>query len=128
MPFATVHDSPGSLGFLIAGPTGRCVYLTDSAYSPVRFEGVTHFCIECNFSREIIRSNVETNAIGRERFRRTYSNHLSLDRVIDMLMANDLSKVEEIWLLHLSDVNSDEAEFKDAVRRATGKPVYVAAK
>ena len=34
----------------------------------------------------------------------------------------------EIHLLHLSDENSNEAEFKLAVERATGIPVKVAAK
>lgn len=128
MPFATVHDSPGAVGFVIAGPAGKCVYLTDTAYSPVRFEGVTHFAIECNFSKEIIREKVETGAISSDRFRRTYSNHMSLERAIELFKANDLSKVQEIWLLHLSDSNSDEAAFKEAVQRATGKPVFVAAK
>lgn len=45
---------------------------------------------------------------------------------IDELKANDLSKVREIWLLHLSDGNSDAERFKREVMELTGKPVYIA--
>lgn len=127
MPFETVHDSPGSLGFIIAHPGGeRLLYLTDTAYSKYRFDGLTHICIECNFALDIIRQGTAAGQICGRRYSRTISNHMSLERLIDMLRANDLSKVEEIWLLHLSDANSDEERFADEVRRATGKPVYVA--
>lgn len=128
-PFEAVHDAPGTLGFLIAGPEGgRLLYLTDTAYSRYTFEGLTHVCVEANFSNEILRKNISGGRVGKDRYKRTSRNHMSLDRLIGMLKANDLSKVKEIWLLHLSDANSDEIEFKLAVQRATGKPVFIAAK
>jgi phosphoribosyl 1,2-cyclic phosphodiesterase len=128
LPFEAVHDAPGTLGFLIGSPDGcRLLFLTDSAYSPYRFEGLTHIAIECNWSSEILRDNVSSGQIHRDRYRRISSTHMSLERLIEMLKANDLSAVEEIHLLHLSSQNSDEAKFKLEVERATGKPVYVAA-
>lgn len=128
-PFDAVHDMPGTLGFLVGCPDGeRFLYLTDSAYSRYRFEALTHIAVECNFSREIMRSNADSGTIGFDRYKRTTQTHMSLERLIEMLLANDLSQVEEIHLLHLSDANSDEEAFKAAVMRATGKPVYVAAK
>jgi hypothetical protein len=42
------------------------------------------------------------------------------------LKANDLSKVQEIWLLHLSEQNSCEKRFKEEVQKITGKPTYIA--
>jgi phosphoribosyl 1,2-cyclic phosphodiesterase len=129
-PFAAVHDQPGTLGFLIANNVGheRLLYLTDSAYSPYRFEGLTHIAVECNWSAEIMRENALRGDISADRYKRTARTHMSLERLLEMLAANDLSKVQEIHLLHLSDANSDEEAFATAVRRATGCPVYVAAK
>lgn len=129
-PFAAVHDLPGTLGFYIwpHGERERFLYLTDSAYSPYRFEGLTHIAVECNYSAEIMRDNALRGDISADRFKRTTRTHMSLERLLDMLAANDLSKVQEIHLLHLSDANSDEEAFAAAVRRATGCPVYVAAK
>lgn len=44
------------------------------------------------------------------------------------LGANDLSAVKEIILVHLSEGNSHEGEFKKAVQAATGRMVRVAEK
>lgn len=129
LPFKAVHDAPGTRGFLIDSPAGkRLVYVTDTMYCPYRFEHLTHIAIEANFSRDRMRSNVFRGDLGSERYRRTSQNHMSVERVLAFLDAHDLSKIEEIHLLHLSDANSDEAEFKELVARKTGKPVYVAAK
>lgn len=127
LPFDAVHDEP-VLGFLVGAEGERLLYLTDTAYSPVRFEGVTILAVEANWSEKMLRQNVGIGTISPQRFERTAENHMSLERVVRMLKANDLTTVREIHLLHLSDDNSDEAEFKDRVARATGKPVFIAAK
>ncbi len=43
-----------------------------------------------------------------------------------VLMAQDLSAVQNIVLTHLSDRNSDESGFVDKIKALTGKPVYAA--
>jgi hypothetical protein len=53
-------------------------------------------------------------------------SHFSLENVKRFLQANDLSRVQEIWLLHLSDGNSDETRFKREIQELTGKPVIIA--
>lgn len=130
MPFEAVHDMPGTLGFVIDAPAGgRLLYLTDTAYSRVTFgPGLTHLAVECNFSEEILRANTLAGRIDVFRHRRTSHNHMSLERLLELLAANDLTAVEEIHLLHLSDENSDEGLFRMTVQRATGKPVIVAPK
>lgn len=128
-PFGAVHDMPGTLGFVIASPEAdKLLYLTDSAYSKFKFEGLTHLAIEANFSKELIKSNTLSGAIDPNRFKRTSLNHMSIERLIDMLKANDLSLVEEIYLIHLSDQNSNAEDFRQQVQRATGKPTYICEK
>lgn len=128
-PFEVPHDCPGTLGFMIGDQCGDVlVYLTDAAYSPFKFYGMTHIAIECNHSREILHQNRASGDLRGERYRRTVGTHMSLERLVEMLQANDLSKLKEIHLLHLSDENSDEAVFKSAIQRVTGVPVHVAPK
>jgi phosphoribosyl 1,2-cyclic phosphodiesterase len=130
LPFDAVHDgSGGCLGFMIGHTSekGSLVYLTDSAYSKHKFEGVAILAIECNHSTAILKRNVHLGVVDIERAKRTMRTHMSLERLLKMLAANDLSKVEEIHLLHLSNENSNEEEFKRAVTRATGIPTFVAA-
>ncbi len=128
LPFDTVHDAAEPLGFLIAGEGEKVLYLTDTAYCPYRFTGLTRIMIECNYSREILDRNVESGKLHPGMRRRLLRSHMSLDRVLDFLAANDLSRVREIVLLHLSDGNSDAGEFKRQIQAATGRMVTVAEK
>jgi phosphoribosyl 1,2-cyclic phosphodiesterase len=125
--FETVHDAAEPVGFLLASSSGaRVLYATDTAYIRPRFEGLTHILIECNNSLEIMRRRVRSGALELGQKSRVLRNHLSLERVLAFLEANDLEAVREIHLLHLSDGNSDAARFKTLVAGATGKPVYIA--
>jgi phosphoribosyl 1,2-cyclic phosphodiesterase len=82
--------------------------------------------VEANHSMEIMRANSESGRIDHARFNRTAHTHMSIERLIELLKANDLSKAQQIWLLHLSSENSSEDDFKDKVQRATGVPTFVA--
>lgn len=129
-PFDAVHDLEGTLGFVVDHKVSgeRLVYLTDSAYSRHRFEGVTIFAVECNHSSEIMRDRARSGSLDTDRYKRVSTTHMSVERLIGMLEANDLSQCREIHLLHLSDGNSDERAFKEKVQAATGVPTFVAAK
>ena len=48
------------------------------------------------------------------------------DTLLDLLRANDMTKVRQIYLLHLSDGNSDAAAFRRQVQQETGAEVYIA--
>src|SRR5208337_362818 len=102
------------------------LFLTDSAYSPVRFINLNVIAIEANFCEEILSNNIQNGTVPAVVGRRVRRNHLSLETLIQMLKANDLSRCRQVWLLHLSDANSDEARMIRAVQEATGIPTYAA--
>lgn len=123
LAFELPHDAPGTLGFVIDGPSGeRLLYVTDAGFVPYRFERLNVIAIETNYSEAILRESGEPA----KRKLRSLRYHMSLERALGFLAANDLRAVREIWLLHLSDAHSDEGLFIEAVREATGKPVFVA--
>lgn len=127
LPFETQHDAQEPLGFLFANQAGeKLLYATDTYYIRYRFHGLTHIMVECNYSLDILKRNVEAGAVPKELKSRILKSHFSLENVKDFLRANDLSKVQEIWLLHLSDGNSDEARFKREIQELTGKMVFIA--
>jgi phosphoribosyl 1,2-cyclic phosphodiesterase len=127
MPFQVEHDAEGALGFLLASRSGdRLLYLTDTAYTRYLFKGLTHIMVECNYSLDILRRNVDEGLVLVELKNRLLKTHMSLETVKGFLRANDLSRVREIHLLHLSDGNSDQDRFKREIQALTGKPVYVA--
>ena len=56
---------------------------------------------------------------------RLIKSHMSLEHFLDLLKANDLHEVKQIYLLHLSNNNSDAERFREAVQKLTGTEVYV---
>ena len=127
LPFETQHDAAEPLGFLLANQAGeKCLYLSDTMYCKYRFHGLTHVAIECNYSLDILKRNVEAGVVPKELKGRILKSHFSLENVKQFLRANDLSWVREIWLLHLSDGNSDAERFKREIQELTGKMVFIA--
>jgi len=127
LPFDTVHDARDPLGFLMANRAGdKLLYLTDTAYSKYRFRGLTHIMVEANHSLDILRANVANGAVPVDVKNRIIRSHFSLENVKEFLRANDLSRVQEIHLIHLSDGNSNAERFKKEIQELTGKMVFVA--
>lgn len=127
LPFDVQHDVSEPFGFMLANQEGeRLLFATDTYYIRYKFPGLTHLMIECNYSQQILDENADSGRIPSFLRERVMQSHFSLENLIAFLKANDLSKVEEIHLLHLSDSNSDEKLFKKEVQATTGKVVYVA--
>lgn len=128
LPFETQHDAVEPVGFLLYSNVTKekLLYATDTYYIKYRFQGLTHIMVECNYSLDILKGNVEKGLIEPELKNRLLRSHFSLENVKEFLKANDLSKVEQIWLLHLSDNNSDAERFKREIQELTGKEVYIA--
>lgn len=127
LPFETEHDAAEPLGFLLANQDGdKLLFATDTFYLRYRFAGLTHIMVECNYSTDILNENIAADRMPAVLKNRLLKSHFSLEHVKDFLIANDLSRVEEIHLLHLSDGNSDEERFKYEIAELTGLPVYVA--
>lgn len=122
LPFATHHDVPGSLGFVVLSRCGALLFAIDTSHVPANFVGLTHIALECNFALDLLRDS------SAEHRTRVVKNHMSLERVIWTLEQTDMSKVREIHLLHLSDAHSDAERFRREVEAATGKPVHCAPK
>lgn len=127
MPFDVEHDASQPLGFIIQSYTEKLLFLTDTAYCKYRFSraGITHLMIECNFCDDILERNISSGVVDRHRCKRLKASHMSLQRVKDFIVQQDINTLQEIYLMHLSNENSDEAKFKREVQELTGVPVYV---
>lgn len=126
IPFKTEHDAPDPVGFMLASPSGKVLFATDTYYISNQFKGLTHIAVECNYAIDILNANVEAGSISPARKKRLLQSHFSLENVKKFLAATDLSQCREIWLIHLSDDNSDEDRFKREIQEQTGIPVRIA--
>lgn len=126
-PFNVKHDVKEPFGYLINHPeTGTILFLTDSYYCEYTFPGLNNVIIEANYCQGILDKRVADGMNPKFLRDRVITSHMSLKTCKEMLAANDLSAVNNIVLIHLSDGNSDEKRFKREVEEQTGKVVYVA--
>lgn len=126
MPFELRHDVP-CLGFIIKHEDcGNVVFITDTYYSPFRFKDVNQWIIEANYSQSILDGKDGYGNQNDFLRNRVMSSHLSIENCSSLLAANDLSTTNNIVLTHLSDRNSNAAEFKESIENQTGKTVNIA--
>ncbi|MEK3645860.1 MBL fold metallo-hydrolase [Aeribacillus sp. FSL M8-0235] len=126
LPFDVQHDVSEPYGFLLMNKQGeKLLFATDTYYIRYKFPGLTHIMVECNYSIKILNENIAAGRVPRVMKKRLLRSHFSLENVKDFLRSNDLKKVQEIWLLHLSDNNSDEEFFKREIQELAGKMVVV---
>lgn len=127
LPFDTEHDIPEPLGFLIysTATKEKLLFITDSFYCKYKFPGCKYIMVECNYSPDILQKNIDEGHVSEAMKSRLLTSHFSLPNVKKFLQANDLSKANEIYLIHLSNGNSDEARFKREIQELTGKIVIV---
>lgn len=122
IPFTVYHDAKEPVGFLLKSKKHKVLYASDTTHIKYKINGLTHVLIESNYEIDLLREQ----ELFRHHKERVLNSHMSIQSVVKFFQKQDLSKLEEVWLIHLSDRNSDEIKFKQTIMEVTGVPVYVA--
>lgn len=127
LPFATNHDTPEPVGFLVwsSKTRERLLYFTDTFYLWNRFPQFDYLIGEVNYDAETLQEHIESKETGAYRAKRLFSSHMSLDNFLKFLRANDLTRLKKIWICHMSDDHGNEERIKRAVQEETGVEVEV---
>ena len=59
---------------------------------------------------------------------RVVKSHMSLETLLGFLSKTDLKRTKKIYVMHLSDSNSDENYIKTEIKKLTGKIVEICKK
>ncbi len=121
--FETIHDAIEPVGFIIYDKLAKeeLVFITDTQYSIYNFKP-TYFMLEINYDKETINDNPGLNDKLRERIKR---NHMSLETAINLLEKCNLSRLKKIYVMHLSDHNSNAEFIKESLQELTGVAVEI---
>lgn len=120
------HDVP-CVGFIIEHEDmGRMLFVTDTMMLEYRVPGLNHILLEANYAEDILDAKIEAGSVPLSMKPRLIHSHMEIETTKGILRANDLSRVNEIVLIHLSNGNSDERRFVREVQETSGKPVYAA--
>lgn len=127
-PFPLEHDVP-SIGFMLDHPEmGLTVFVTDTQYCAYKFPGIRNLILEANYCSEILDRKTREGSIHNFLRTRIMKSHMSFDSTKEFLKANDLSKLANCLLIHLSDSNADAEKFKREAKEITMCNVEVATK
>lgn len=126
LPLPVVHDVP-CVGYVIEHcEMGRLLFITDTMMLEYRVPGLNHIMLEANYSDEILEANIAAGIVEPSQRERLLESHMEIKTTEQILRTSDLADVNEVVLLHLSGRNSDAEQFRAKIKRAVGKPVYVA--
>lgn len=126
VPFATFHDAAEPLGFVLKSRIDGdvLVFATDTVNLAYQFPGVNILAIEANYEKSILAKSEKLPDKVRHRIS---NSHMEIDTLCRYLSELDLSRVREIYLLHLSDAMSDERWFIRRVRSCVPAGITVTA-
>lgn len=127
VPFEAVHDVAEPVSYFIKtrDDDENLVFVTDTAYMKYKIPACDVLMIECNYVKSRLDENVRLGNINTSLRNRIVKNHLSLESLVEALRAASLDRCRKIYLLHLSDGNSDEKLIKRTIQETTGIEVVV---
>jgi len=126
-PFYSIHDAKEPVSFYIQDIHTKesLLFVTDTAYMPYKIPNVDILMVECNYVKNVIDSNVKNDSLNINLRNRIVKNHMSLETLLKALKQANLSNLKKIYVLHLSDTNSQEKVILEAIQRQTGTIVEI---
>ncbi len=125
-PLPVKHDVP-CVGYIIQhNDMGKLLFVTDTVTFDYTVPGLTAVLIEANYADDILNENIAREPKKAAQRNRLLNSHMEIGQTKQILSELDLSAVENIVLIHLSDDNSDEQRFVAEVHDQTYKTVWAA--
>lgn len=125
-PVPVQHDVP-CVGWIIQhADMGKLLFITDTVTFGYRVDGLNVVMIEANYADDIVAENIANGSMPEAMRPRLLNSHMEIGQTKAILADHDLTDVNAIVLVHLSDGNADEERFIREVQEQTGKTVYAA--
>ena len=120
-PFGVEHDVP-CFGFMVKHEEiGKLIYITDTTHVVHKFSQLNHMLIEANYDKTLI-DDTQANATH------VRQGHMEIGETIKFVKANNCNSLRNVVLVHLSNANSNEQQFIDAIQKCVNCDVYAADK
>ena len=123
--FQVMHNTPEPLGYVFASRNSgeQLLFVTDTWIIDEQFGNISHLLVECNLDEDEL-----SNVIGDGHMENAIENHQSLRNLCIFLERLDKSRLQEIYLIHLSEDNICCEKAKNVVQAKFGFPVYICKK
>lgn len=125
-PLTVKHDVP-CVGYIIQhDDMGKLLFITDTITFDYIVPGLNVVMIEANYADDIVAENIAKDPKKAGMRKRLLNSHMEIDETKAILACQDLSEVDKIILIHISDSNADENRFVNEVADQTHKDVFAA--
>lgn len=127
-PLRAIHDVREPVMYYIEDIKTKesLLFATDTAFMAYKIpEDINVLMIECNYVKRLIDERVDENGINVSLRNRIVKNHMSLETVLEALDDVKMTRLKKVYILHLSDGNSDEKLIRDSIEKKLGIPVGV---
>ena len=127
LPFEAVHDVAEPVSYFIKTNDEKesLVFVTDTAYMKYKIPACDVLMIECNYVKSVLDEKDKQGEINVSLRNRIVKNHMSLETLVEALKSADLSRTKKIYVLHLSDLNSNEEMIKRQIQEVSGCEVVI---
>lgn len=128
LAFDVQHDVVEPFGYVVQyNPTKqKILFATDTYYLKYNFKDIDIYMVECNSDLQTLEENLKNDSITLYHYKRLRQSHMSLETLVDFFRKTDLSKIQKILLLHLSDKNSNEKRIQSVISDITKKESIIA--
>lgn len=124
MPLPVEHNVENYAYLIEHEEIGKLVFCTDAISFNYKIKDVNHLLIEANYSNDIVLDNMMKGYETRSQ----NQYHMELEDTIECIKNNMSSELNNVLLVHLSEIQSDEQMFIEKVHAETGVKPYVATK
>lgn len=123
-PLELKHDVD-CLGFTIVdtNTNEKLLFFTDTNSLNYDLPQFDYIMAECNYDEKILMQNVVSGRIDRTYAERVRKTHFSIDKLEQVI--KEQKKLQRLYIMHLSNDNSNSAEFTSRLQSITGRPVEV---
>lgn len=117
------HDAKEPIGFYITDQKTMesLLFITDTMYCGYKFP-FDYLMIEVNYVKDTINQNKSIHPDLRARIK---ENHMSLETALDFLRKCNLKRLKKMYVMHLSDNNSDAKTIKESLQEVSGVSVEI---
>ena len=127
IPFPVFHDAAEPFGYFIRSRvTGkRLMFATDTARVNFEFSRLNIIALECNYMRDVLDMALRLHDKVRHRI---INSHMEAGEALKFIRTLDLSRLEKIYLMHLSDACSDERRIRKMFEDALDAEIVICEK
>lgn len=126
MAISVHHDCPCVAYLIEHAEMGKLLFVTDTMEFNYRIPNLSNIMLEANYADDILNERIESGLVPPSMRPRLLKSHLEIEATKSILSRQDLSGVNKIILIHLSEGNSDERRFVTEVSNLTVIPTIAA--